>query len=108
MHASEAGRARNNSLVFGSDLTHHLASSGNEVPLVLTCCSDFIERCAIVDGIYRLSGVISNIERLRQAFDEDRIPNFGDNAIIQDVHCVASLLKLYFRELPDPLLTYKL
>ncbi|KAG7273955.1 hypothetical protein CRUP_021239, partial [Coryphaenoides rupestris] len=27
---------------------------------------------------------------------------------MQDIHCVASLCKLYFRELPNPLLTYQL
>jgi hypothetical protein len=35
------------------------------VPLVLKCCADFIEAHGIVDGIYRLSGVTSNIQRLR-------------------------------------------
>ncbi len=32
----------------------------------------------------------------------------SDPNIRQDVHSVSSLLKLYFRELPDPLCTYKL
>ena len=27
---------------------------------------------------------------------------------MNDIHCVASLCKMYFRELPDPLLTYQL
>ena len=31
-----------------------------------------------------------------------------DPNVRQDVHSVSSLLKLYFRELPDPLCTYKL
>ena len=32
----------------------------------------------------------------------------ADPNVRQDVHSVSSLLKLYFRELPDPLCTYKL
>lgn len=45
----------------------------------------------------------------RNAFDEDRIPDlYGDDSIIQDIHCVSSVLKMYFRELPNPLLTYQL
>jgi len=28
--------------------------------------------------------------------------------IMQDIHSVSSLLKMYFRELPNPLLTYQL
>lgn len=35
------------------------------VPDVLTNCAEFIEKFGIVDGIYRLSGVTSNIQRLR-------------------------------------------
>ena len=35
------------------------------VPVVLKSCAEFIETHGIVDGIYRLSGVTSNIQRLR-------------------------------------------
>jgi len=45
----------------------------------------------------------------RNAFDEDRIPALvEDEAIRQDMHAVSSLLKMYFRELPNPLCTYQL
>lgn len=56
----------------------------------------------------RLSGITSNIQKLRNAFDEDRIPNLYTEDILQDIHSVASLLKMYFRELPNPLCTYQL
>ncbi|XP_076366943.1 LOW QUALITY PROTEIN: uncharacterized protein LOC143255339 [Tachypleus tridentatus] len=94
--------------VFGCDLGEHLLNTSREIPLVLKCCTEFIESHGIVDGIYRLSGVTSNIQKLRLGFDEDRAPDLSDEAILQDVHCVASLLKMYFRELPNPLLTYQL
>ncbi|XP_011499061.1 PREDICTED: GTPase-activating protein CdGAPr-like isoform X1 [Ceratosolen solmsi marchali] len=95
--------------VFGCDLGEHLLNSGREVPCVLSCCAEFIERHGLVDGIYRLSGVASNIQRLRHAFDEDRPPTLQtDGGIRQDIHSVASLLKMYFRELPNPLCTYQL
>ena len=46
---------------------------------------------------------------LRNAFDEDRVPALvEDEAIRQDMHAVSSLLKMYFRELPNPLCTYQL
>uniref|UniRef100_A0ABI7X1S9 SH3 domain-containing protein n=1 Tax=Felis catus TaxID=9685 RepID=A0ABI7X1S9_FELCA len=51
--------------VFGCDLGEHLSNSGQDVPQVLRCCSEFIEAHGVVDGIYRLSGVSSNIQRLR-------------------------------------------
>ncbi|XP_018571914.1 GTPase-activating protein CdGAPr isoform X2 [Anoplophora glabripennis] len=94
--------------VFGCDLGEHLLNSGHDIPMVLKCCAEFIEANGIVDGIYRLSGVTSNIQKLRNAFDEDRIPNLYTEDILQDIHSVASLLKMYFRELPNPLCTYQL
>ncbi|XP_044740491.1 GTPase-activating protein CdGAPr isoform X2 [Chrysoperla carnea] len=94
--------------VFGCDLGEHLLNSRHEIPMVLKCCAEFIESHGIVDGIYRLSGVTSNIQKLRNAFDEDRIPNLYTEDILQDIHSVASLLKMYFRELPNPLCTHQL
>lgn len=47
--------------------------------------------------MFRLSGVTSNIQKLRNAFDEDRVPDLYTDDILQDIHSVASLLKMYFR-----------
>ena len=44
----------------------------------------------------------------RSEFDEDRTPSLNDDIHVRDIHCVSSLLKLYFRELPNPLFTYQL
>ncbi|KAM5281122.1 rho GTPase-activating protein 31 [Ctenodactylus gundi] len=93
---------------FGCDLTEHLETSGQDVPYVLKSCAEFIETHGIVDGIYRLSGVTSNIQRLRQEFGSDQCPDLTREVYLQDIHCVGSLCKLYFRELPNPLLTYEL
>ena len=35
------------------------------VPSALVACTDFIEKEAMVDGVYRISGIASNIKRLR-------------------------------------------
>ncbi|XP_058520095.1 rho GTPase-activating protein 32 isoform X1 [Ochotona princeps] len=94
--------------VFGCDLGEHLLNSGFEVPQVLQSCTAFIERYGIVDGIYRLSGVASNIQRLRHEFDSEHVPDLTKEPYVQDIHSVGSLCKLYFRELPNPLLTYQL
>ncbi|KAM6223126.1 rho GTPase-activating protein 31 [Rhynchocyon petersi] len=93
---------------FGCDLTEYLETSGQDVPYVLKSCAEFIETHGIVDGIYRLSGVTSNIQRLRQEFGSDQCPDLTREVYLQDIHCVGSLCKLYFRELPNPLLTYEL
>lgn len=51
--------------VFGCDLGEHLLNSGHDLPMVLKCCAEFIESHGTVDGIYRLSGITSNIQKLR-------------------------------------------
>uniref|UniRef100_A0A8C2WRR7 Rho GTPase-activating protein 32 n=1 Tax=Cyclopterus lumpus TaxID=8103 RepID=A0A8C2WRR7_CYCLU len=94
--------------VFGCDLGEHLLNSGHDVPQVLKSCTEFLEKHGVVDGIYRLSGIASNIQKLRHEFDSEQIPDLTKDVYIQDIHCVGSLCKLYFRELPNPLLTYQL
>ncbi|XP_041850565.1 rho GTPase-activating protein 32 isoform X2 [Melanotaenia boesemani] len=94
--------------VFGCDLGEHLHNSGHEVPQVVKSCAEFIEKNGVVDGIYRLSGISSNIQKLRHEFDSEQIPDLSKDVFRQDIHSVGSLCKLYFRELPNPLLTYQL
>ncbi|XP_054457061.1 rho GTPase-activating protein 32 isoform X3 [Anoplopoma fimbria] len=94
--------------VFGCDLGEYLHNSGHEVPQVVKSCADFIEKHGVVDGIYRLSGISSNIQKLRHEFDSEQVPDLSRDVFRQDIHSVGSLCKLYFRELPNPLLTYQL
>ncbi|XP_062337519.1 uncharacterized protein si:dkeyp-68b7.12 [Osmerus eperlanus] len=98
----------NKEKVFGCDLLEHLATSGHEIPQVLRSCSEFVEEHGVVDGIYRLSGVSSNTQKLRGEFDSEGTPDLNKDVYLQDIHCVSSVCKAYFRELPNPLLTYQL
>ncbi|XP_043307299.1 rho GTPase-activating protein 30 isoform X1 [Cervus canadensis] len=110
MKSRQKGKKKGSSKerVFGCDLQEHLHHSGQEVPQVLRSCAEFVEEYGVVDGIYRLSGVSSNIQKLRQEFEAERKPDLRRDVYLQDIHCVSSLCKAYFRELPDPLLTYRL
>ncbi|XP_055359710.1 LOW QUALITY PROTEIN: rho GTPase-activating protein 30-like [Betta splendens] len=101
-------RGGNKEKVFGCDLLEHLTASSHEIPQVLQSCSSFVEQHGVVDGIYRLSGVSSNIQKLRGEFESDGAPELNKDLYLQDIHCVSSLCKAYFRELPNPLLTYQL
>ncbi|ROL51477.1 Rho GTPase-activating protein 30 [Anabarilius grahami] len=98
----------NRDKVFGCDLLEHLTSTAQDIPQVLRSCGEFIEEHGIVDGIYRLSGVSSNTQKLRSEFDTEGSPDLNKEVYLQDIHCVSSLCKAYFRELPNPLLTYEL
>ncbi|XP_028834551.1 uncharacterized protein LOC114789363 isoform X2 [Denticeps clupeoides] len=98
----------NKEKVFGCDLAEHISVSCQDIPVVLRSCSEFIEENGIVDGIYRLSGVSSNTQKLRAEFESEGLPDLKKEVYLQDIHCVSSLCKAYFRELPNPLLTYQL
>lgn len=62
--------------------------------------SALTERC--------FSFTASALSPIRHEFDSEQIPDLTKDVYIQDIHCVGSLCKLYFRELPNPLLTYQL
>jgi len=104
-----SGKSKRKKKVFQVDLAEYLNGLDVEVPQVLMVCSQFIELRGCVDGVYRLSGISSNIQRLRRGFDEEKIPDLAnDRLVLQDIHSVSSLLKLYFRELPAPVCTFHL
>ena len=47
------------------DLSDLVSSTGKDVPDVLVQCTTFIEKHGLVDGVYRISGISSNIKRLK-------------------------------------------
>jgi len=78
---------------------------GVKLPVVVRQCIDFIEEQGLhVEGIYRSSGVKSKIVKLRTAYSQRQAVDLSS----ADPPVVASLLKLFLRELPDPVLTTKL
>ena len=92
---------------FGVDLGHHLLEVGAEIPpLVQRCVAVIDSRGTSVKGIYRVSGVKSKVEKLCQAF-ENISAEFVD---LTDVHpnVIANVVKLYMRQLPEPLMTFRL
>ncbi|EFO19837.1 hypothetical protein LOAG_08654 [Loa loa] len=99
---------RQTPLVFGTDLVEYLQKTGEDVPLILKKCVEVIEMHGIVTGVYRQCGIQSNIQKLRNGFDSGHLPDLRDEAILKDIHSVSSLLKQYFRQLPNPLFTFEL
>ncbi|WKY14280.1 hypothetical protein Q1695_000098 [Nippostrongylus brasiliensis] len=92
--------------VFGIALVDHLARTGRKVPLIVERCCEAIEQQGVVTGIYRQCGIQSNIQKLRAKFDSGGDPDlleFGQ----RDIYSVSSLLKQYFRQLPNPLFTFQ-
>uniref|UniRef100_A0A3P8VS00 Rho GTPase activating protein 25 n=1 Tax=Cynoglossus semilaevis TaxID=244447 RepID=A0A3P8VS00_CYNSE len=70
------------------------------VPILVQKCVEFIKAHGLdEEGIFRLPGQDNTIKQFRDAFDAGERPSFPSDT---DVHTVASLLKLYLRELPEP------
>ncbi|XP_029956209.1 rho GTPase-activating protein 22-like [Salarias fasciatus] len=75
------------------------------VPLVVEQCVTFIRERGLHEvGLFRQPGRASLVKELQEAFDSGERPTFDSST---DVHTVASLLKLYLRLLPEPLVPYK-
>lgn len=91
--------------VFGVDITTVSKREESDIPLVVIGCIQEIEKRGMHEvGIYRLSGATTDVRRLKDAFD-----NNSQSALVQvaeaDIHAVAGLLKMYLRDLPEPLFT---
>jgi len=57
------------------------------------------------EGIFRISGMMTEVQEFRMRYDQGLPVTFEG---MMDHHSVAGVLKLWIRELPEPLLTYDL
>ncbi|XP_078132648.1 active breakpoint cluster region-related protein isoform X2 [Sander vitreus] len=74
------------------------------VPHVVRCCVDEVERRGMGEvGIYRISGTTSEIAMLKTAFNSN-LREAVTRLRSAEVNAVTGVLKLYFRELPQPLI----
>lgn len=69
--------------------------------VVRLCIQDIDSRGLDVEGIYRVSGRLANVQELRHLVEKDE-SEFRIDPQKDDVFCVCSLLKQYLRELSDP------
>ncbi|XP_036594527.1 breakpoint cluster region protein isoform X3 [Trichosurus vulpecula] len=94
--------------VFGVKIGVVTKRERSKVPYIVRQCVEEIERRGMEEvGIYRVSGVATDIQALKAAFDV----NNKDVSVMMsemDVNAIAGTLKLYFRELPEPLFTDEL
>uniref|UniRef100_A0A6I8NHI5 Rho GTPase-activating protein 12 n=1 Tax=Ornithorhynchus anatinus TaxID=9258 RepID=A0A6I8NHI5_ORNAN len=58
-----------------------------------------------IDGIYRVSGNLAVIQKLRFAVNHDEKLDLNDGKW-EDIHVITGALKMFFRELPEPLFTF--
>ncbi|KAK2837681.1 hypothetical protein Q5P01_014893 [Channa striata] len=94
--------------VFGKSLmdtiTYEQRFGPHMVPILVQKCVEFIKEHGLnEEGIFRLPGQDNAVKQFRDAFDAGERPSFPSDT---DVHTVASLLKLYLRELPEPVVPW--
>ncbi|XP_054535931.1 N-chimaerin isoform X2 [Pan troglodytes] len=93
--------------VYSCDLTTLVKAHTTKRPMVVDMCIREIESRGLnSEGLYRVSGFSDLIEDVKMAFDRD-----GEKADIsvnmyEDINIITGALKLYFRDLPIPLITY--
>ncbi|XP_013166232.1 PREDICTED: rho GTPase-activating protein 7 isoform X2 [Papilio xuthus] len=107
--------------VFGVPLTVSLQRTGHSLPKPIQCALNWLKTNALDQmGIFRKAGVKSRIAKLRAMVEAAGAANAAfasENINVErcslnfdgaQAHDVADLVKQYFRELPDALLTNKL
>ncbi|VDK61702.1 unnamed protein product [Anisakis simplex] len=90
--------------MFAVDISTLCMAHAVSIPPVVSLCINEVEARGIqVEGIYRVSGSHEQMEKLRRLFDtQHRV----DLSMVEDIHTVAGLLKLYLRLLPQQLIPF--
>jgi hypothetical protein len=91
---------------FGVNFREHLLATKRMIPIIVTkCINELDERGLDTQGLYRISSAKSKMEKLCQLFESG-----AERVDLSELppHLISSCLKLYFRQLPEPLLTYEL
>lgn len=92
--------------VFGCHIGHLCEREKTSVPLFVNDCIAAIEKRGLsFDGLYRVCGNVSTVQKLRIMVDQEEKVVLGESPF-DDVHALTGSLKLYFRELPEPLIPY--
>ncbi|XP_069087516.1 rho GTPase-activating protein 29 isoform X1 [Pleurodeles waltl] len=92
--------------LFGVDFAQAARNAPDGIPAIIKKCTHEIESRALnVKGIYRVNGAKSRVEKLCQAFE-----NGNDLVELSELyaHDISNVLKLYLRQLPEPLILFRL
>jgi len=102
----EEGPPQSKNKFFGVPLQEVYADSSrliDNVPIPVYYCAITIEKFLDLEGIFRVSGTFSEMNRLTEEFEQARVP---DLEAVENKHSVSGLLEKYFRELPQPVTTW--
>ncbi|XP_052404582.1 rho GTPase-activating protein 45-like isoform X7 [Carassius gibelio] len=92
--------------LFGRDFSQVLQGDVDAVPFIIKKCITEIERRALkMKGIYRVNGVKTRVEKLCQAFENGKELVELSQA---SPHDISNVLKLYLRQLPEPIMPFRI
>uniref|UniRef100_A0AAR2JPB3 Rho GTPase activating protein 45b n=1 Tax=Pygocentrus nattereri TaxID=42514 RepID=A0AAR2JPB3_PYGNA len=92
--------------LFGRDFAQVLQGNSEGVPFIIKKCIQEIERRALrMKGIYRVNGVKTRVEKLCQAFENGKELVELSQA---SPHDISNVLKLYLRQLPEPIMPFRM
>ncbi|KFV58617.1 Minor histocompatibility protein HA-1, partial [Gavia stellata] len=92
--------------LFGQDFTKASQSSPDGIPFIIKKCISEIEKRALkTKGIYRVNGVKTRVEKLCQAFENGKELVELSQA---SPHDISNVLKLYLRQLPEPIMPFRM
>jgi cell division protein FtsB len=97
--------------MFGRDLCEQAGADNAAVPVIVTKCIRAVEANGMeYEGIYRKTGGNAQCKQITQLFERGKYETFDlTNADdFNDISAITSVLKNYFRNLPDPVFTHKL
>ncbi|KAM7381320.1 hypothetical protein PAMA_012259 [Pampus argenteus] len=91
--------------VFGCHLATLCTQERTTVPNFVEKCINAVEKRGLdIDGLYRVSGNLAVIQKLRFKADHEELDL--EDGQWEDVHVITGALKLFFRELPEPLFPF--
>lgn len=94
--------------VFGIDLTTLVLAYKQDIPFVVEKCVKEIEQRGLrQEGIYRVSGFADEIEQVKETLDKEGNAADMSEKSVSNINVVASILKMYLRLLPIPLITFQ-
>ncbi|KAH7929352.1 RhoGAP-domain-containing protein [Leucogyrophana mollusca] len=100
-----------NDLIFGVSLVDYATARGlaeGDVPKIVRICIQEVDQRGLEsEGVYRVSGRHAIVQDLQHKIERNEAA-FKFNPLTDDVYAVSSLLKLYLRELPEPIFRYPL
>jgi hypothetical protein len=105
---SDDGTCKQLASMFGMDMSERVKIENRQVPLLVEECIKAVETRGLdSEGIYRKSGGAAQIRAIQTSFDHGEKIDLCDEDEYNDIGSITSVLKQYFRELPNPLLTFE-